>query len=52
LFSTLATAFVMLVAITAIGHTAAARAADTPALLNEVARVYSLGVGEVRCPSQ
>jgi hypothetical protein len=30
----------------------AARAYDTPSQLNQVARVYSLGVGEVRCPSQ
>lgn len=29
-----------------------ARAYDTPAKLTEVARVYSLGVGEVRCPSR
>jgi hypothetical protein len=29
----------------------AARAHDTPATLNDVARVYSLGVGELRCPS-
>ena len=29
-----------------------ARAYEAPARLNEVARVYSLGVGEVRCPSQ
>jgi hypothetical protein len=27
------------------------RAFDTPATLTDVARVYSLGVGEVRCPS-
>jgi hypothetical protein len=47
-----AAAFVVLVAITGINHAAAARAADPPALLNHVARVYSLGVGEVRCPSQ
>ena len=31
--------------------TAAAQAYDTPAKLNEVARVYSLGAGEIRCPS-
>jgi hypothetical protein len=30
----------------------AARAYDAPATLNEVAQVYSLGVGEVRCPSR
>jgi hypothetical protein len=47
-----ASAFVMLVAITGINHAAAARAANTPAPLNDVARVYSLGVGQVRCPSQ
>jgi hypothetical protein len=29
-----------------------AAAYDTPARLNEVARVYSLGVGEIRCDSQ
>jgi hypothetical protein len=50
--SAAAAAFFMLVVITGINHAAAARAADTPALLNDVARVYSLGVGEVRCPSQ
>jgi hypothetical protein len=44
-------AFVMLVAITGVHQAAPARAAETPALLNDVARVYSLGVGEVRCPS-
>jgi hypothetical protein len=47
-----AAAFFMLVAITGINHAAVARAADLRALLNDVARVYSLGVGEVRCPSQ
>jgi hypothetical protein len=47
-----AAAFVVLVAIAGINNAAAARAADTPALLKEVTRVYSLGVGEVRCPSQ
>jgi hypothetical protein len=30
----------------------AARAYESPSRLNEVARVYSLGVGEVRCPSR
>jgi hypothetical protein len=30
----------------------AARAYERPAKLNEVAAVYSLGVGEIRCPSQ
>lgn len=29
-----------------------AQASETPARLNEVARFYSLGVGEVRCPTQ
>lgn len=29
-----------------------ARAYESPSRLNEVARVYSLGVGEVRCPSR
>jgi hypothetical protein len=29
-----------------------AGAYDVPARLNEVAHIYSLGVGEVRCPSQ
>ncbi len=29
-----------------------AGAYDTPARLNEVAHVYSLGIGEVRCPSE
>ena len=47
-----AAAFVVLVAIAGVDQTAAARAAERPALLNEVARFYSLGVGEVRCPSQ
>jgi hypothetical protein len=47
-----AAAFVMLVAITGVNEAAAARAAERPALLNEVARVYSFGVGEVRCHSQ
>jgi hypothetical protein len=45
-------------ALAAVAATAAAALApaawafDRPALLNGVARVYSLGVGEVRCPSQ
>ena len=47
-----AAAFLILVAVPGINHAAAARAADTPALLNDVARVYSLGVGQVRCPPQ
>jgi hypothetical protein len=41
-----------LAAIAASGLAPAAWASETPALLNEVARVYSLGAGEVRCPSQ
>jgi hypothetical protein len=47
-----AAALVVLTAITGIDQASAARAGDSPALLNEVVRVYSLGVGEVRCPSQ
>ncbi len=31
---------------------AGASAYDVPARLNEVAQVYSLGIGEVRCPAQ
>jgi hypothetical protein len=50
--SATAAAFVMLVPVTGVNQAAAARAAERPALLNEVARVYSLGVGEVGCPSQ
>jgi hypothetical protein len=47
-----AAAFVVLVAIAGVDQAEAARAAERPALLNQVARVYSLGVGEVRRPSQ
>jgi hypothetical protein len=47
-----AAALVVLVAMAGVTQAAAARAAERLALLNEVARVYSLGVGEVRCPSQ
>src|SRR5436190_16922102 len=39
-------------AIVGLSIAPAARASDRPAVLNDVARVYSLGVGEVRCPSQ
>jgi hypothetical protein len=45
----------VLVAVAAIAGftlTPSARADDTPALLNTVVRVYSLGVGEVRCPPE
>ena len=42
----------LLAALAAVLLAPAARAYDTPSTLNEVARVYSLGVGEVRCPSQ
>jgi hypothetical protein len=42
-----AAAFVMLVAITGINHAAAARAADTPALLNDVA--VSIHLESARC---
>ncbi len=42
-----------LTAVVAVGAAAPSAAAyDTPARLNEVARVYSLGVGEVRCDSE
>lgn len=41
-----------LAAIAALGLAHAAWASEPPRLLNEVARVYSLGVGEVHCPSQ
>jgi hypothetical protein len=46
-----AAALVVLAALTGIDQASAARAGDSPALLNEVVRVYSVGVGEVRCPS-
>jgi hypothetical protein len=38
-------------AVTALSRLPAAGAYDSPARLNEVAHVYSLGRGEVRCPS-
>jgi len=38
--------------VAALAFASAAGAHDTPAQLNELARFYSLGVGEVRCPSQ
>ena len=38
--------------VAALAFASAAGAHDTPAQLNELAHVYSLGVGEVRCPSQ
>lgn len=38
--------------VAALSVVSSASAYDTPARLNEVARVYSLGVGEVRCDSQ
>jgi hypothetical protein len=38
--------------VAALAVVASAAAYDTPSRLNEVARVYSLGVGEVRCDSQ
>src|SRR6266498_2500687 len=41
-----------LVAIVDLSIAPAARASAGPAVLNDVAHVYSLGVGEVRCPSQ
>lgn len=41
-------AFVALVALAIAGD---ARAYERPAKLNDVAKVYSLGVGEIRCPS-
>jgi hypothetical protein len=44
------TAVVATVAVLSVAPSAAAH--DTPARLNDVARVYSLEVGDVRCPSQ
>src|SRR6266511_2969698 len=38
--------------VAALAFTPAAVAHEIPAQLNEVARFYSLGVGEVRCPAQ
>jgi hypothetical protein len=40
-----------LAALAALVLAVGAAAYDKPALLNEVSAVYSLGVGEVRCPS-
>jgi hypothetical protein len=40
----------LVAAVLLVAPTAAAY--DTPARLNEVAHVYSLGVGEIRCPSE
>jgi hypothetical protein len=45
-------AAVVALAIAALLMTPPAAAYDTPTRLNEVAHVYSLGVGEVRCPSE
>jgi len=39
-------------AVTVLLAAAPAAAYDTPTRLTEVAHVYSLGVGEVRCPSE
>jgi hypothetical protein len=47
----LSVAFVFAAIVGVLGASAAP-ASDRPVLLNDVARVYSLGVGEVRCPSQ
>jgi hypothetical protein len=38
--------------VAALSVVASAAAYDTPARLNEVARVYSLGAGEVRCDTE
>jgi hypothetical protein len=38
--------------VAALASASPAQAYDTPAQLKTVAHVYSLGVGEVRCPSQ
>jgi hypothetical protein len=40
------------VALAALALAGGAAAYDRPAKLNEVAHIYSLGVGEVRCPSE
>src|SRR5688500_11014789 len=45
-------AAVVAVAVAVLVVAVPAAAYDTPTRLNEVARFYSLGVGEVRCPSQ
>jgi hypothetical protein len=42
---------VLVVAVVALAGATAASAYERPSQLNEVAAVYSLGVGEVRCPS-
>jgi hypothetical protein len=42
----------LLATVAALGLAPGAPAYDTPSRLNDVARVYSLGVGEVRCPPQ
>ena len=41
-----------LAAVALLALAPAARAYELPQRLNEVARVYSLGVGEVRCPTE
>jgi hypothetical protein len=46
------TGILVAVATALLAAAPAALAYDTPSSLNEVAHVYSLGVGEVRCPSQ
>jgi hypothetical protein len=43
---------VVVLAVAVLLVAPAAAAYDTPTRLNEVAHVYSLGVGEVRCPSE
>lgn len=48
----LAYAFLTLSLVGVIFAAPSARAYDLPAGLNDVARVYSLGVGEIRCPSE
>jgi hypothetical protein len=45
-------AVVVALAVAALLVAPPAAAYDTPTPLNEVAHVYSLGVGEVRCPSE
>jgi hypothetical protein len=42
---------VVAVAFVALALAGAASGYDLPARLNEVAKVYSLGVGEIRCPT-
>lgn len=44
-------ALVLLSLLAALVCAPLVRAFDTPVMLTDVARVYSLGVGEVRCPS-